>query len=178
MDRELQALKEAVNRILMQDPELAEEIRDTRPKVVSELPGVGGPEVMGERLDALTLKGELETIVRKKGRPVLTVRKDDFTFSATDVESEVWRSRLKDAHDVLRAAIPSVGRVELQNNPDSPGSAPPGADRRNHAVATAMSPRCSASKGRLHLRTEPGLAGALASSIDFGGKKARHHDSS
>jgi hypothetical protein len=114
---ELSYLKEALDRIVSQDPELAEEIRDKHQRVANELPAVGGAEVMRlESMDPASLQGELETIVRKKGRPVLTVRRNDFVFETSDVESEVWGSRLKSARDLLRRAIPSVGRVELANN--------------------------------------------------------------
>src|SRR6516162_1581423 len=102
--------------MLAQDPELAEEIQDVDPKVAAELPSFGTPETLRAPMDGATLKGKLETIVRKKGRPVLTIRNDDFKFTATEVESQVWRTRLDDAHEYLRAAIPSVGRVEVTNN--------------------------------------------------------------
>src|SRR5687768_9000468 len=113
---ELSYLKEALDRILSQDPQLAEEIQDKHKRLVDELPSVGRAEAMGlesvESVDAASLQGELETIVQKKGRPVLAVRQNDFTFEASDVESEVWRARLRDARDLLKRAIPSVGRVE------------------------------------------------------------------
>src|SRR5262249_36565934 len=118
MDPELEYLIKGLDRIVAQDPELAEEIQATQPQVAAELPSLGGEETVREGVDPAALQGALETIVKKKGRPVLTVRRNDFVFESNDIESEVWRSRLQDAHEQLRQYIPSVGRVEVANHPD------------------------------------------------------------
>jgi endonuclease G len=59
----------------------------------------------------------LETIVLRTGRPVLAVKKDEAQLVFTDADSEVWRERLKTAHDQLTPAIRAVGRIELENHP-------------------------------------------------------------
>jgi endonuclease G len=57
----------------------------------------------------------LEAIILVMGRPVLLVRNDDFDVDA--VETDTWKSRLNQARRTLRAAVRSVGRIDLDNNP-------------------------------------------------------------
>ena len=57
----------------------------------------------------------LEAIIWRLGRPVLLVRNDDFDVS--DLETDVWKARLNQHRDNLKAVILSVGRVEVKNNP-------------------------------------------------------------
>src|SRR5687767_9944658 len=92
-------LSRGLERILSDDPDLATEIRDRHPRVDNELAAAavrGGARESRGFAEGVRLEGagdvnlaSLETIVRKTGRPVLTVRDNDFTFSTTDVESEV-----------------------------------------------------------------------------------------
>jgi endonuclease G len=56
-----------------------------------------------------------EAIVLLFGRPVLLVRNDDVDL--TTLETDTWRQRLEHAQASVRAAIPSVGRIELRNHP-------------------------------------------------------------
>jgi V8-like Glu-specific endopeptidase len=118
MDPELELLRQAASRILARDPELAREIwgkhAPTAEFVARERPGF---EAMEGPADPVAMKMTLETIVKRTGRPVLTVRNNDFIFAAPDMESEVWRRRLDDARARLRQIIPSVGRIEVENNP-------------------------------------------------------------
>lgn len=57
----------------------------------------------------------LEAIVLVMGRPVLLIRNDDYDLS--QLETDTWRSRLDIARPVLTNAIRSVGRIDLDNNP-------------------------------------------------------------
>lgn len=57
----------------------------------------------------------LEAIIWRLGRPVLLVRNDDFDVS--ELETDTWKARLNQHRDNLRAVVPSVGRVEVKNNP-------------------------------------------------------------
>src|SRR5215207_1728067 len=57
----------------------------------------------------------LEAIILVMGRPVLLVQNDDFDL--TVLETDTWRTRLEKARQGLRAAVLSVGRVDLDNIP-------------------------------------------------------------
>ncbi len=57
----------------------------------------------------------LEAIILVMGRPVLLVNNDD--FDVTTLDTDTWKARLKDAQPALKSAILSVGRIELDNNP-------------------------------------------------------------
>jgi len=59
----------------------------------------------------------LETIVRRTGRPVLAVSRDEPKLDFKDAESEVWRARLTKAKSQIVHAVRAVGRIEVQNNP-------------------------------------------------------------
>ncbi|MDY3558401.1 effector-associated domain EAD1-containing protein [Gemmata sp. JC673] len=61
---------------------------------------------------------DLEGIVLRLGRPVLAVENDDISGSV----GVVWESRLgaTGVRDTLRRIIPAVGRIEVDNHPDSP----------------------------------------------------------
>jgi len=59
-----------------------------------------------------------ETIVKASARPVLVIRNNRATTKFLGPDSEVWAKRITAAQSVLDRVIPSVGRVELKNNPD------------------------------------------------------------
>jgi endonuclease G len=108
-----------------------------------------------------------ETIVLRTGRPVLAISHAETQFVFRDVESEVWRGRLKSAHDRLFPVLPSVGRIELQNNPrfDWVGTGWLVAENiivTNRHVASEFSNRDGR---RFIFRNSP--LGRMASSIDF-----------
>jgi endonuclease G, mitochondrial len=63
----------------------------------------------------LPVDPSLEAIILRMGRPVLLVRNDDVDLDA--LGTDTWRARLEPAQDNLRAAIRSVGRIELDRNP-------------------------------------------------------------
>ena len=105
---------------ILQDAELKEEIMD---KLVSGgLPAPFTSSVTSARMRSivesagrdLPVSGsEEESIIRLFGRPVLLIQDDAFAKP----QSEVWHSRLGDARQQIERAIPSVGRVEIKNNP-------------------------------------------------------------
>jgi endonuclease G, mitochondrial len=57
----------------------------------------------------------LEAIILRMGRPVLLVRDDDVNLD--DLGTDTWRARLWPAMSGVRAAIRSVGRIEVAGNP-------------------------------------------------------------
>ena len=58
---------------------------------------------------------DLEAIILVMGRPVLLVRNDDVDLAT--LETDTWRARLEQARPGLKSAILSVGRIDLDNNP-------------------------------------------------------------
>ncbi len=56
-----------------------------------------------------------ESIALRRGRPVLGITEGAAVLKFTDPESEVWGDRLRKSAKVLKQAIPSVGRIELDN---------------------------------------------------------------
>ena len=95
MSDELERLRQAAARILAADSELAEEVRialRTRAAAgLIERPDRTLESMVEESPDSTALRSDLETIVSKTGRPVLTIQSDDFTVNSSDVESAVWR---------------------------------------------------------------------------------------
>jgi hypothetical protein len=171
MNDEIEMLRQSLDRILARDQELAREIENLHPQVAAELPSVGAKEVMGERpaLDPATLQGVLETIVKRRGRPVLAIRRNDFVFETTDVESEVWRRRLSDARERLRKRIPAVGRVDLVNDPSYTWVGTAWLVRENIAVTNRHVAEEFAyrSGDQFVFRTAAGLRDSISASIDF-----------
>jgi endonuclease G, mitochondrial len=68
-----------------------------------------------EHPSELPVDPALEAIILRMGRPVLLVRNDDIDLD--EVGTDTWRARLEPVHDYLRAAIRSVGRIELDRHP-------------------------------------------------------------
>jgi hypothetical protein len=69
----------------------------------------------------------LETVVLRTGRPVLAVVHNEAQLEFREAaESEFWKSRLSAAGAHLGRAIRATGRIELENNPRSTGSAQDG----------------------------------------------------
>ena len=143
-----------------------------RPKIATELierPDRSLEAMIAEALDPTAVRMDLETIVSKTGRPVLTIQSNDFLLKFTDVESEVWRNRLTAARDRLRRRLPAVGRVDLDNNPNYSwvGTAWLVADNvvvTNRHVAAIFGQK----KGeRFVFRTASGLGKPMAARIDF-----------
>lgn len=78
----------------------------------AELPARGAAEGL-----ALETAGggelQVETIVRRTGRPVLAIKQDEAQLTFEDVESAVWKERLTVARSSLVAATKAVGRIEV-----------------------------------------------------------------
>lgn len=122
MPDERELLRESARRILSGDESLANQ--------VDLLRGLAGQdelratlENVRDRVGALESVGTdsalaLETIVNRVGRPVLEVADDDYKIEGA--EAVIWEPRLSNAtvRAVIRRVIPSVGRIEVNNNPD------------------------------------------------------------
>jgi hypothetical protein len=67
----------------------------------------------------MTARGRMiaESIVRPEARPVLVIRDNRATTEFLGPDSQVWAGRIQEAQAILDRAIPSVGRVEVSNNP-------------------------------------------------------------
>lgn len=120
------ALAEEILTRISEQPDLAEHLTAK----VAQAPSVGAfgtPSSGGQRITADEARAliespppvptdpVLEAIVLVLGRPVLLVRDDDVDLTALETDS--WRKRLENARAALRAAIPSVGRIELDHHP-------------------------------------------------------------
>lgn len=113
-------LAQARNRILADDPELAEHIRKIagarrKPSWLSEaaegLKDISQPAA-GE---AAAPNFELESIVQRVGRPVFAVMDGKVDLDHTSAEDSVWNARLQQAAAVIGPSIAAVGRVEATN---------------------------------------------------------------
>ena len=119
---ERERLRESSRRILEADPRLRDQLELLKslagvPELQPTLEGiqrrVGALESVGPDSDLA-----LETIVNRVGRPVLEVADDDYLVEGP--EAAIWDARLGNptVHAALKRAIPSVGRIEVDNNPD------------------------------------------------------------
>lgn len=88
------------------DPEVYAEVQDDAALT----------EAVGGR-DAGEPQMTQETIVLFKGRPVLDVKDNEVVVEINEVESQIWKTRLKDSAGFLKGHIPAVGRIELVNHP-------------------------------------------------------------
>jgi endonuclease G len=104
---------------LLQQVERLQELAATR--AAAELGGAGldaGEEEPSRDAAQDPFKSEnpeIEAIIRRIGRPVVTIHNDDIVVAG--LESDTWRARLQQHRDALKSAIHSVGRVEVDNNP-------------------------------------------------------------
>lgn len=88
------------------DGELAEESADLRGRVESELESEPA---------AVEHAVELESIVLRRERPVLTIHENETQLVFIDqADSQIWQERLKQAKPLLDQAIRAVGRIELK----------------------------------------------------------------
>ena len=69
------------------------------------------PDPLGQRPGV----GDLESIVLKIGRPVLFVQNNSFQIANSTIPA--WRDRLQAARTKLEGILPSVGRINVTNNP-------------------------------------------------------------
>jgi len=117
---------ETLERYARLDPELYRELRGKLSQPSEE--AVAGAALMINASDELLVSevGEatglgrsvVETVVRPNARPVLTIRDNRATTEFLGPDSEVWAGRIREAQSVLDRVIPSIGRVEVNNNPD------------------------------------------------------------
>ena len=70
-----------------------------------------GLESLGQRAGV----GDLESIVLKIGRPVLFVQNNSFQIDGSTIPA--WGDRLQAARTKLEGILPSVGRINVTNNP-------------------------------------------------------------
>jgi endonuclease G len=106
------------------DPRTAFELPTTAPGLagLEFVLAVGPDELEGLREQPEeVLKPEnliTEAIIRRLGRPVLKVKNDDFDPEEFEnLGTEIWKNRLEQHREILKKAVLSVGRVELENNP-------------------------------------------------------------
>src|SRR5215213_351492 len=59
-----------------------------------------------------------ETIVRPNARPVMVIRDNKVTTEFFGPDSQIWANRINNARSILDLIIPSIGKVEVKNNPD------------------------------------------------------------
>jgi hypothetical protein len=106
-------LSNQLQEMIARDPDLRDEITRMYAGVSKALEGV---EVRTQ--DVSNVQLSIETIVKKTGRPVLTILHDTFTFDSNEIDSQVWQKRLEQARANLRKAILAVGRVDLEFDPE------------------------------------------------------------
>src|SRR5437773_3731817 len=100
----------------------AELLKEIRAKAASGKLGSDTTKVTPQQIDGMhsnleagILKiGEPEAIVLRFGRPSLLVQAKTFTAP----ESEVINARLSQSRSQIEVAIPSVGRINVRNDPD------------------------------------------------------------
>jgi endonuclease G len=119
------ALAEEILTRIAEEPDLAEQLmaKAAQAPSVHVLESLSrGPRVSADEARALIeappprpTDPVLEAIVLLLGRPVLLIRDDDVDVTALEVDN--WKKRLERARAVLRSAIPSVGRIELDRHP-------------------------------------------------------------
>lgn len=121
-------LQEANAAIRRSDPQLRDELERVAPELVErDRPDVVervteafdgsrpalAPAVPEEQLDAMVF----ETVVLRTGRPVLAIKRDRAELTFDDADSEVWRTRLEAASELLVDAARAVGRIEVEGHP-------------------------------------------------------------
>lgn len=120
MENFSQKISDRLVSIEANDPKLATELNKVRGKAayVQEAKNLSKklPKTTSN-LEAVGSGMMLETIVLRVGRPVLAVNKGSAILQFNDVESLVWKDRLKKARTKLKPKIAAVGRIEVRNHP-------------------------------------------------------------
>jgi endonuclease G len=114
-DRELR--EEILTRI-SEDPDLAARLSPPVSDRLRSVPHVSvdrARAILDDPSDRRRDESGLRAIILRMGRPVLLVRDDDFDLA--EIGTDTWASRLEASRAVLRAAIRSVGRIELVGHP-------------------------------------------------------------
>lgn len=124
LENNFSSLSSKIERIKNKDPELKKEL-ETKLKTTRKvsLMREGNADEAIEELPLINLRPDFlsserteESIVLANLRPVLTIRDNRIVpeFSGPDVI--VWRDRLMEKEALLNSVIPSIGRVEVNNN--------------------------------------------------------------
>jgi hypothetical protein len=120
-------LKEEILTKISEDSDIAERLIAKAPAPPEDRPlgevleGLA-PQVTADRARAvienpprIPVEPGLEAIVLVMGRPVLLVQNDDFDLQT--LETDTWKDRFEQARERLKAAVLSVGRIDMDNNP-------------------------------------------------------------
>ncbi len=109
---------EAANAALeRRDAPLQEELQEARDRarVIPEgLATAEAVEVDGQRIPFERFAQE--TIVRKTGRPVLAIIRNQARLELEAPDSRIWKQRLQLAEDALTRAASAIGRIEVQGH--------------------------------------------------------------
>jgi endonuclease G len=115
VDDLFEKLRASNARMQRRDSNLSKELDETR-SAAGSLAEEGAPEALtGMAAIDDVGAGDLlqESIVRRTGRPVLAIIRDQAQLTIDDPDSEVWKARLTKAHQALESAARSVGRIEV-----------------------------------------------------------------
>jgi PLD-like domain/Trypsin-like peptidase domain len=113
-----------IERIKIKDPELFQELESklkttqrislVRDGVVEE--AVSEIPLINLRADFIPQERVEESIVLAHLRPVLTIRDNKIVPEFSGPDMDVWKDRLMEKELILNSVIPSIGRVEVNNN--------------------------------------------------------------
>ncbi len=119
MQDPLERLKAANADLERRDSRLREELTERRESVRAREGGGRGERgestLEGRSVDRVSLAQE--TIVRRTGRPVLAIRRNQAQLVFDDPDSVVWKARLERAASHLTRAASAVGRIEVDGHP-------------------------------------------------------------
>jgi endonuclease G, mitochondrial len=106
-EQQLSRLRRYIKSIKEKDPKLAEEVADN--SIQYEF------AVAEKSPEAIEREMELESIVMRTTRPILTINKNETKLNFIDhADSEIWGERIKKAKPLLEDAIRAVGRIDLK----------------------------------------------------------------
>ena len=133
---------ESISQFQVRDPELYEELNskitegkpdelefpdqvaeaiETPSFIAPEMPEAAAALTESERAEITAYERRVsETIVRPQARPVMVIRDNKVTTEFLGPDSQIWADRINNARAILDSVIPSIGRVEVKNNPDYP----------------------------------------------------------
>lgn len=116
-----------ISNVTRDDRDLAEELKrkfagpdslDFEGKMLSIISDPSIPildEADGLHFDA---SAAAESIIKTFGRPVFVIADNKVTENFSGPDSDIWKARILDARDRIDAAVPAVGRIEVNNHPD------------------------------------------------------------
>jgi len=117
-----QKILKAVADIQSSQPELGEELKQSRrnDEDIDKAKKLA-PKISHLDTGLESAGGEnfaLETIVLRKGRPVLAISNNSAILEFRDAESLFWKEKLQAASPLLLPPIKAIGRIEVENHPD------------------------------------------------------------